>query len=114
MSLGNAFQPGILAQTTVSVGAASAFTVIPSTTGGTGQFASGGESVEVWNSGTLAVFVEFCGGGNPTIAATVANSYPVGPGQVKVVAMHPGDSGVSCIGAGAGPTTVYFTRGNGI
>lgn len=109
-----AFQPGILAQTTLSVTNSSAFTVIPPTTGGTGQWAQGGEAVEITNAGTNTVFMEFCGGQNGIVAATVANSYAVAAGQCKVVSMHPGDTGVSAIASVAGPTVVFVTRGNGI
>ena len=114
MALGNAFQPGILAQTTLSVTASSGFTLIPPTTGGTGQWAQGGECLEITNVGPAVVFLEFCGGGNPIVTATVANSYAVLAGQCKIVSMHPGDNGVSAIGSAAGPTVVYVTRGNGI
>jgi hypothetical protein len=113
MSLQNTFTPGVLAQTTCSVNASSQFFAIPATNGGTGQFAQGGDSIELYNAGPAIVFYESCGGSNGIIAATVANSAVVGVGQCKINGMHPGDTGVSIIGASAGPSTVYVTRGSG-
>ena len=41
-------------------------------------------------------------------------SYPVLPGQCKIIRIKPGDQVISTIGAAAGPTTVFVARGNGI
>jgi len=114
MSLGNAFQPGQLAQTTCSVTASSQFFTIPAGTTTGGMANAGGENIELSNVGPAVVFIETCGGSNGIVAATVANSYPILSGQCKVIAMRPGDTGISAIGSAAGPTVFYVTRGNGI
>lgn len=95
------FQPGTLAQTTCSVTAASQYFAVP----------GNGYSLELYNSGTNIVFIETTTA-NGT-AATVANSYPVGPGQCKGIMRHPGDTGITAIAAVAGPTVLYVTAGNG-
>lgn len=96
------FQPGNQSQTTCSVTAASQFFLC----GGNGY------AVEVWNAGSNTVFIETTSAGTGN-SATVANSYPVGPGQCKVIQMHPQDTGITAIASVAGPTTLFVTRGNG-
>lgn len=59
-------------------------------------------------STTVTVFVEF---GDSAVAATTTTSAPVGPGQTQVFAS--GQPYVAAIGSAAGPTTVYFTPGEG-
>jgi hypothetical protein len=95
------FQPTRLGQTTCSVTAASQFFIIP----------GDGGAVELYNAGTNIVFVDFAN--STSGAATVANSYPVGPNQCKTVQRLPGTLGINAIGAVAGPTTLYVTVGNG-
>lgn len=116
MALGNPFQPSQLGTIAVSVGVASSFTAIPPTTGGNQPAAFGGECLELQSptSNTGIIFVESCGGGNPQIAATVANSYPVLPGQSKVISVTlTGDGGIAAISTVAAQT-LYVSRGNGI
>jgi hypothetical protein len=74
--------------------------------------APGGDSqIQIANQGTTWAFVNFGVAGNVT-AATVAASYPIGPGAVVVVSVAPEVSGASCILASS-TGNVTFTRGSG-
>jgi hypothetical protein len=99
----DAFQPGDLAQTTCAVTAASAFFAIP----------GNGECLELYNVGPNICFIETAQGASDA-AATVANSYPVGVGQCKIIRRVSGDIGIMAIAAAAGTATLYVTAGNGV
>jgi hypothetical protein len=104
----DAFKPDYTGTVTIAVTAASQTVPIP----GNGEF------LEVQNtSATVVIFIvsTFVGGA----AAAVATSYPVLPGQSKLIRRNwqsnvPQDNAVSVIGGAAGPTTVYVTPGMGI
>lgn len=55
-------------------------------------------------------------GGQTVTAATVASSYPVGPGAVVIVTVAPEVNAASVIldAAPTGSTSVIFTRGGGV
>lgn len=74
-----------------------------------------GNQVQIANTSTSGwTYVNFGVFGNVT-AATVAASYPVGPGASVVVTVDPEVNGASVImGAGLGAANVIFTRGNGV
>src|SRR5690242_728936 len=61
------------------------------------------------SSATVIVFVE---SGGSTVTASTSTSMPIPPGEVEVISLL-GDY-VAAIGSAAGPTTVYFTPGEGI
>jgi hypothetical protein len=105
----DAFKPDYTGTVTIAVTGASQTVAIP----GNGEF------LEVQNAGaTVVIFIvsTFMPNG---AAAAVATSYPVLPGQSKLIRRNwqsnvPQDNAVSVIGGAAGPTTVYVTPGMGI
>jgi hypothetical protein len=95
---------------TVTAGiAAVASTLLPG--GQTCSFAQ----VQIANTTTAWAYVNF-GVLGAVVAATVAASYPVGPGAVVVVSVPAEVSGASVIlgAASTGGTAVIFTRGEGL
>jgi hypothetical protein len=111
----DAFMPAIAGSVTISVGAVSSTTTIPSGTRSTTFPAkAGGEMLELNNtSASVDVFVEVCNAAQ-IVAATVAASYPVRAGQCKIIKRAPGDDRITAIGAAAGPTNLIVSVGNGI
>lgn len=79
------FAPAPGGTVTISVGVAAATANLP----------VGGTSLEFQNTGTVPVFVELFG--PATLAATVAASYPILPGQSKILDRKPGDAFISTI-----------------
>ena len=69
--------------------------------------------IQIANTGTTWAYVNFGLTAATVPAATVAASYPVGPGAVVVVTVNPEVTGVACILA-SGTGNVTFTRGAGI
>lgn len=67
-------------------------------------------NAEIQNAGTVTVFVLFCP--SSTCTALVASSYPVLPGQSKVVTIPPNTSHVAAITGGTA-ATAYVTLGIG-
>lgn len=68
-------------------------------------------NVRVYNSSaTVIVFITT--GGSAVVAADAGADMPVPPGQVEIFTLS-GDY-VRAIGSAAGPTTVYYTPGEGI
>ena len=65
--------------------------------------------IRIWNSGTVAVFVEF--GADNTVAATTAASMPIAPGNTEVLSCA--YEYVAAI-TGSGTATIYITPGEGI
>ena len=66
--------------------------------------------VRIYNpSTTVTVFVRF--GADNTVAATTTTDMPIAPGRTEILSAA-GDW-VAAIGSAAGPTTVYFTPGEG-
>lgn len=100
------FQPNAGGDSTVTIAATSA-----SATSGTltGQSNSGQESIRVYNSGLVPVFIKI--GTSPT--ATVAASMPIAPGSVELFGIGSADSAVSAITA-SGTATIYITTGRGV
>lgn len=95
------FQPG--GSVTISVTSSSTATAL---------FGPAGEkrNVELQNAGAVAVFVEFCS--SSTCTATAATSYPVLPGQSKMVTIQPNVTYVGAIAA-SGTQTLYVAVGIG-
>jgi hypothetical protein len=94
-----AFAPG---GATVSLAAATASARVQIQTG------SSSPNVRVYNSGTVAVFVQ-CG--DVTVVATTAAGMPIAPGTVEVVACpQPYIAGI----VATGTATLYATAGSGI
>ena len=117
----DAFLPSNLATITLSVAAAVQHAALPvGTISPINNWRVGGEYLEVQNTGGVNVFMETGPGGEVggvqtcNVVATVAASYPVLPGQCKVIRRAPGDTHMSIIGAAAGPTVVFVTAGNGV
>lgn len=70
--------------------------------------------LQIANLSTSWAYVNF-GKFGAVVAATVAASYPVGPGATVVVSVDPEVSGASVIlGTAAATGNVIFTRGEGI
>lgn len=70
--------------------------------------------VQVANLSTSWAYVNF-GRFGDIAAATVAASYPVAPGSVTIVSVHPEVSGAAVIlGTAAATGNVIFTRGAGV
>lgn len=70
--------------------------------------------MQIANLSTSWAYVNF-GVFGAVVAATVAASYPVAPGAVVVVTVHPEVSGASVIlGTAAATGNVIFTRGDGL
>jgi len=117
------FLPAKLGQTTLSVTGAVQHLRLPvggSNAAADPPIAQGGEAIAISNNGSVVVFLE-TGPGQPVagvetcnIVATVANSYPILPGQTQIIRRFPGDTHMSIIGASAGPTAVFVSVGNGI
>ena|SRR5438552_7210949 len=100
--LTDAFLPSSFGTVTISVTTSSATTDIP----------ANGDYIELQNAdANNTVFIETCQRGLP-VAALVAKSYPVRPGQCKVIRRKLGDDAISCIGSGA--ATFYVTAGVGV
>jgi hypothetical protein len=76
-----------------------------------GPAGTGMRQVELQNSGTAVVFVEFCS--SSTCTAAVATGYPVLVGQSKVVSVNSNTTHVAAIAGTAGPHTFYVTVGQG-
>ena len=69
--------------------------------------------IQIANLSTSWAYVNFGVFGNIT-AATVATSYPVAPGAMVIVSLHPEVTGASVIlGTGSATGNVIFTRGAG-
>jgi hypothetical protein len=74
------------------------------------QAANTNRHVRIYNSGTVTVFV--CPGADNTVEASTTADMPVAPGTIEIISCpHPY---IAAIGASAGPTTVYFTPGEGL
>ena len=86
-------------------------TITVSNTAATSALPTGGADLEYNNQGTSTVFVEVTGGGLVT-TATVAASYPIPPGQCKIVGRPDGATQISTISAIAGQT-FYVSAGVG-
>lgn len=67
-------------------------------------------NLELQNAGTIAVFVEFCP--SSTCTAATATSYPVLPGQSKMVTIQPSTTHIAAI-ATSGTQTLYVAVGIG-
>jgi hypothetical protein len=70
------------------------------------------QQIQIANQGTTWAFVNFGVFGN-IAAATVAGSYPVGPGAVVVVTVDKEVTGATVILA-SGTGNITFTRGEGL
>ena len=70
------------------------------------------QQIQIANQGTTWAFVNFGVFGN-IAAATVASSYPVGPGAVVVVTVDKEVTGATVILA-SGTANITFTRGEGL
>ena len=73
--------------------------------------------VQIYNSGTTAVFLIFCTSSSCTASAgstgTQTSDYPVGPGAVVIVTVPAGTTYAAAIN-GSGTGTTYLTPGIGI
>jgi hypothetical protein len=98
------FTPNAGGDSTVTIAAISA-----SATSGTlvGQSNSGQESIRVYNSGLVPVFINIGG------TATAAASMPIAPGSVELFGLGSGQTTVSAITA-SGSATLYVTTGRGV
>lgn len=73
-----------------------------------------GSYLEIQNpSATVTIFVEQARNGT-TATANTTTSYPILPGQSKIVRRHEGCTIMAYIGSAAGPTTAYVTTGEGV
>lgn len=80
-------------------------------------FSSGGTACRIYNSGTVAVQIVFGIGAQTavlSIAGTPQSGYVIAPGAVEVVGIPANADSFAAIGAGAGPSLVYVTRGDGL
>lgn len=68
------------------------------------------KNVIVYSAGAGLTFIEF---GTSTVAATVANSYPVASGQKEALGLPTGTTHVATI-TGSGTATVYVCVGLGL
>lgn len=70
--------------------------------------ASSLNGIEVYNTGTIPVFVQT--GATNAVVATTTTSRVVMPGNLPRIFQkgNENDQFVACIGSGAGPTNVYF------
>jgi len=100
----NPFHPGNPSQT-ITVGTSSAATALNGSTNNMRL------AVELQNAGSAVVFVEF--GYSSGVTATVAASYPILPGQSKLVTIPAGTTHVATI-SGTASQTLYVTVGMGI
>jgi hypothetical protein len=96
------FQPAIAKTATVAAGVAAATTVLP----------TGGSCLEVQNPGSTTIFIELSDRNNVQTAATVAASYPILPGQCKIIGRPPGCSSISTISTIAAQS-LFVTAGEG-
>lgn len=76
----------------------------------TANLPAGGSSLELQNTGTVPVFVELFG--DTPLAATVAASYPILPGQSKILDRKQGDVFISTISTVAAQN-LFVTAGIG-
>lgn len=86
--------------------------------GGASYGAAGYQQYQIYNSGSVAVFVNFGGAAvvaTLPVAGGAIGDYQVAPGATVVVSVKGGAAitNVAAIGAGAGPSVVYVTPGNG-
>jgi hypothetical protein len=65
--------------------------------------------VRIVNNSGVTIFVEF---GDVTIVATVATGLPIPAGAVEVLRLD--TTHIAAIAAVAGPSTIYFTPGEGL
>lgn len=72
------------------------------------QGSNNSRNVRVYNSGTVAAFIE-CG--NTAVVATITASMPIAPGATHVIGCPA--SNIAAITA-SGTATVYFTPGQGM
>lgn len=80
-------------------------------------FSSGGGACRIYNSGTVAVQVVFGVGAQIaalSVPGTPAAGYVIAPGAVEIVGIPANSDSFAAIGAGAGPSVVYVTRGDGL
>jgi len=68
-------------------------------------------TIEIYNATSVIVFVAW--GTDNTVAATVANSYPVGPGIDKVIDIPATATWVAVIPLSSVTGSVYISRGYG-
>lgn len=74
---------------------------------------AGCNAIRVMNNGTATAWVKF--GADSTVAATVADDFPVGPGVTEVFTFGAEAATVYAAAIAAGSTgSIYFTPGNGI
>ena len=109
----DAFLPTLAGSVTIPVGVASSTTTIPiGTPGQQNPQRSGGEYLELNNTGTAAIFIEIC---TPAqiIAATVAASYPILAGHCKIVRRAEACTIITAISGSAGQSLIVSV-GNGI
>lgn len=105
---GGAFVGTLLASTTVAATTASQSVALPGTNTGPAR------QIQIANQTAAWAYVNF-GVAGAVAAATVATSYPVGPGAVVVVTVADEVTGAAVIlAAGATSAAVTFTRGNGL
>jgi len=95
----------------------SSLTVSASTTAAGGQLPgltnqNDVDQIQIANEAAAWAYVNVGVQGNVT-AVTAATGYPVAPGSVVVISVHPEVSGVSVILA-SGTGNVIFTRGEGL
>lgn len=80
-------------------------------------FTQGGAVAQIYNSGSVTVQVVF-GVGAQTAAlpvpGTPAAGYIIAPGALMCVGIPANADSFAAIGAGAGPSVIYVTRGDGV
>lgn len=80
-------------------------------------FSSGGGACRIYNSGTVAVQVVFGLGAQIAVLSVPGSpsaGYVIAPGAVEIVGIPANSDSFAAIGAGAGPSVIYVTRGDGI